>query len=140
MKRSVAFTTRIDKPPEKRVGQALYPPAWLAGESHRYNRTGTPPLSFMTISGHNVVMKTAKVSELKARLSAYLSEVRKGGKVVVYDRNTPIAQLIPFGENEGDIVIVESTAPVSELRKLKGVRPQKPVDTDKLLQELRADK
>ena len=94
----------------------------------------------MTISGHNVVMRTAKVSELKAKLSAYLAEVRAGGRVVVYDRNTPIAELVPFQQDEDDLVIIEASAPVSELRKLKGVRPRKPVDVDKLLRELRADR
>ena len=55
-------------------------------------------------------MKTAKVSELKAKLSAYLSEVRGGGTVIVYDRNTPIARLVPFQEEPDDIVIVEPSA------------------------------
>ena len=94
----------------------------------------------MTISGHNMVMRTAKVSELKAKLSAYLAEVRAGGRVVVYDRNTPIAELVPFQQDEDDLVIIEASAPISELRKLKGVRPRKRVDVDKLLQELRADR
>jgi antitoxin (DNA-binding transcriptional repressor) of toxin-antitoxin stability system len=94
----------------------------------------------MTISGHNVVMRTAKVSELKSKLSAYLSEVRGGATVVVYDRNTPIARLVPFQEDADDLVIVEATAPVAALRKIKGVRPKKRVDVDKLLRELRADR
>jgi prevent-host-death family protein len=85
-------------------------------------------------------MTRAKVSELKARLSAYLAEVRGGGRVVVYDRNTPIAELIPFQQDEDDVVIIEASAPAGELRKLKGIRPRKPVDVDKLLRELRADR
>ncbi len=85
-------------------------------------------------------MKTAKVSELKAKLSAYLAEVRGGGTVVVYDRSTPIARLVPFEEETGDLVIIEESAPPSELRKLKGVRPNKPIDVDKLLNELRKDR
>jgi prevent-host-death family protein len=87
-----------------------------------------------------MVMTRAKVSELKARLSAYLAEVRGGGRVVVYDRNTPIAELVPFQQEEDDLVIIEASAPAGELRKLKGVRPRKPVDVDKLLRELRADR
>jgi prevent-host-death family protein len=87
-----------------------------------------------------MVMTTAKVSELKAKLSAYLAEVRGGGKVVVYDRNTPIAQLIPYPGEEDDLVIIESSLPVAELRKIKGVKPKKTVDIDKLLAELRADR
>jgi prevent-host-death family protein len=86
-------------------------------------------------------MKSAKVSELKAKLSAYLAEVRAGRTIVVYDRNTPIAQLVPFQKDEDDdLVIVEASLPISELKKVKGVRPRKPIDSDKLLAELRADR
>jgi prevent-host-death family protein len=85
-------------------------------------------------------MKKAKVSELKARLSAYLAEVRVGGTVVVYDRTTPIARLVPFQEEADDVVIIENSASPAELRRLKGVRPKKPVDVDKLLGELRKDR
>lgn len=42
-------------------------------------------------------MSTASVSELKARLSAYLREVRQGGEVQVLDRGEPIARLVPVG-------------------------------------------
>jgi prevent-host-death family protein len=85
-------------------------------------------------------MSKAKVSELKAKLSAYLAEVRGGGTVVVYDRATPIARLVPFQEGEDDLVVIEASAPPSELKKIKGVRPKKPVDVDKLLRELRKDR
>ena len=71
-------------------------------------------------------MTKAKVSELKARLSAYLAEVRGGGEVLVYDRTTPIARLVPFNEDADDIRLMpESSAPAT-LRRLKGVRPAKP--------------
>jgi len=86
-----------------------------------------------------MVMRSAKVSELKAKLSAYLAEVRGGGTVVVYDRNIPIAQLIPFEEDD-DFAIIEATAPVSALKKIRGVRPRKAVDVDRLLRDLRADR
>ena len=39
--------------------------------------------------------QTAKVSELKAKLSGYLAKVRRGATVTVCDRQTPIAQLVP---------------------------------------------
>ncbi len=94
----------------------------------------------MTTSSHNEDMKTAKVSELKAKLSAYLSEVRGGGTVIVYDRNTPIARLVPFHEEPDDVVIVEASAAASSLKKIKGVRPKKRIDVDKLLRELRGDR
>ena len=94
----------------------------------------------MTTCSHNEDMKAAKVSDLKAKLSAYLSEVRRGGTVVVYDRNTPIARLVPFQDEPEDIVIIESSSATSSLKKIKGVRPKKRINVDKLLRELRGDR
>lgn len=38
-------------------------------------------------------MQTVSVSELKAHLSRYLREVRRGGEVQVLDRGRPVARL-----------------------------------------------
>jgi prevent-host-death family protein len=38
-----------------------------------------------------------KIAELKNNLSRYLAYVREGGEVLVLDRDTPIARLVPFG-------------------------------------------
>jgi prevent-host-death family protein len=49
-------------------------------------------------------MKQARVSELKNQLSQYLDCVRHGETVLVFDRNTPIAQIVPLSrepEREG---------------------------------------
>ena len=40
-------------------------------------------------------MKKAKIGELRNGLSRYLDHVRAGGSVVVYDRDTPIAEIVP---------------------------------------------
>lgn len=85
-------------------------------------------------------MSDVKVSELKAKLSAYLSEVRRGGTVIVYDRATPIARLMPFESEPDDLVITDASVKPAELKRIKGVRPMKPVDADKLLRELRQDR
>jgi len=85
-------------------------------------------------------MSNAKVSELKAKLSAYLAEVRRGETVTVYDRNTAIAQVVPIQKEEDDLIIIEASAPPANLKKIKGVRPKRPIDLDKLLRELRTDK
>jgi prevent-host-death family protein len=85
-------------------------------------------------------MTKAKVSELKARLSAYLAEVRAGGTVVVYDRATPIARLTSFREGTDDLLILDAVDPPAKLKTLEGVRPRKPVDADELLRELRKDR
>ena len=49
------------------------------------------------------MMSTASVSELKANLSRYLREVRRGGEVEVLDRGAPVARLVPpvAGDDRG---------------------------------------
>lgn len=50
-------------------------------------------------------MKTVSISELKAHLSKYLREIRRGGEVQVLDRGVPVARLSPLpsdgGQDEG---------------------------------------
>ena len=41
-------------------------------------------------------MKTAPVSELKARLSEYLNQVKAGMEVLITDRGKPVARLAPI--------------------------------------------
>lgn len=41
-------------------------------------------------------MKTVNVAELKNHLSAYLNEVKAGREIVVRDRHTPIARILPI--------------------------------------------
>lgn len=41
-----------------------------------------------------VYMTTVSISELKANLSRYLREVRRGGEVQVTDRGVPVARLV----------------------------------------------
>ncbi len=42
----------------------------------------------------NSHMSRASVSELKAELSRYLREVRRGGEVEILDRGVPVARLV----------------------------------------------
>jgi len=42
-------------------------------------------------------MRTAKISELKAKLSAHIAFVKNGEEVLIFDRNTPVARLVPAG-------------------------------------------
>jgi prevent-host-death family protein len=48
-------------------------------------------------------MKSASVSELKALLSKYLSQVEGGEEVVVTDRGKPIAKIVPIRRAEMEI-------------------------------------
>jgi prevent-host-death family protein len=42
-------------------------------------------------------MRTAKISELKAKLSAQIAYVKQGEEVLIFDRNTPVARLVSVG-------------------------------------------
>jgi len=44
--------------------------------------------------------KTAKIGELRNGLSRYIKHVRSGGTVVVYERDTPVAKIIPIRQTK----------------------------------------
>jgi prevent-host-death family protein len=46
-------------------------------------------------------MRTVNIGTLKNQLSAYLKYVRNGEEVVVRDRNTPVARILPFQPEPG---------------------------------------
>jgi len=41
-------------------------------------------------------MKTVNISDLKAQLSAHIQFVRDGEEVLVFDRNRPVARIVPI--------------------------------------------
>ncbi len=61
----------------------------------------------MTNYGYRMVMKpkTVRVAELKARLSEYLREVRRGHTLTVLDRETPIARIVPYETGVASLTI-----------------------------------
>ena len=82
-------------------------------------------------------MKETNVSGLKARLSEYLAAVRNGETVVVHDRRTPIARLVPVGENAEELSITEPRRPIAGLATIKPPRLRRRVDVVRLLRESR---
>jgi prevent-host-death family protein len=56
------------------------------------------------------------VAELKARLSAYLRAARRGEAVTVYDRDTPVARLVPYeGWAQETLPVRKATAALREV-------------------------
>lgn len=86
-----------------------------------------------------VTMGTAKVSELKAKLSGYLAQVRGGEAVTVCNRKTRIARLVPIDENPGGIQVREAIDPAG-LPVGRRIRLKKQVDLVTLLRTDRADR
>lgn len=63
-------------------------------------------------------MKKAKIAEFKAKLSGYLKYVRRGETVTIYDRDNPIADVIPHTTAPiSELVISEPTGDLKELWK-----------------------
>jgi prevent-host-death family protein len=63
----------------------------------------------MVIHDYLVAMtgRSVGVAELKARLSEYLRSVRKGRELTVYDRDQPIARLVPYAGAAGRLQVRE---------------------------------
>jgi len=79
-----------------------------------------------------------RVAELKARLSHYLRAVRAGRSLTVYDRDTPVARLVPVAPGPGDLPSVKRTR---RLRDVPLPRPlPKPVASAAALREERRER
>jgi prevent-host-death family protein len=50
------------------------------------------------------------VAELKSRLSEYLRVVRRGGAILVLDRDTPIARIVPVARQDSHIQVRRSAS------------------------------
>jgi prevent-host-death family protein len=62
-------------------------------------------------------MQTVNIADLKNNLSAWLEQVRNGEELVVKDRNTPIARLMPLAAGE-DLDAEESALVAAGLMRL----------------------
>lgn len=45
-------------------------------------------------------MRTVSIADLKNRLSSYLREVREGEELLVRDRRTPVARIVPLSASD----------------------------------------
>lgn len=91
-----------------------------------------------------MAMKSVKVAELKAHLSKYLRLAAKGVRIIVHDREEPIAQLGPLEAEP--VSWREREARAGRLRlgtqdwdRLKIPPVDKPVDIQASLQAVRED-
>jgi prevent-host-death family protein len=66
-------------------------------------------------------MKSVNIAELKNRLCRYLNEVRTGQEIVVRDRNTPIARILPILRHADDDEELHALAARGTLRLGEGV-------------------
>ena len=70
----------------------------------------------MTCHDYHLVMRQrVQIAHLKAKLSAYLRSVRLGGELIVMDRKTPVARLLPYEEGPHRL---ESRPPLADATPL----------------------
>jgi antitoxin (DNA-binding transcriptional repressor) of toxin-antitoxin stability system len=79
----------------------------------------------MTCHDYDLVMKTVGIADLKARLSEHLKSVRKGRTLTVLDRETPVAQIVPFTAEP--IEVRRATRRLKDLRR--PAPPSRPTDS-----------
>lgn len=72
-------------------------------------------------------MRAVRIAELKARLSEHLREVKRGHVLVVMDRNTPIARLVPYSGSSTPLVV---RPPLARYPSLQRVPLPGPADLD----------
>jgi antitoxin (DNA-binding transcriptional repressor) of toxin-antitoxin stability system len=78
----------------------------------------------VVIDDYLQVMKTVGVAELKSHLSEHLRAVRRGHSLIVLDRDTPIAQIVPCSNGDISLTIRQ---PPPRSPKPKDFRPPGPL-------------
>jgi len=63
-------------------------------------------------------MTTARIAELKSRLSEFLRLVRDGGTVAVFDRDRLVARIVPADEAHGQLRVRKPAAGAAAFRDL----------------------
>jgi prevent-host-death family protein len=85
-----------------------------------------------------------KIAQFKSRLSEYLRSVRRGHEIIIKDRETPIARVVPYKEPAKRLVTIPPTRSLKEveemLRRLKRPKNLRPGDVDQALREERRDR
>ncbi len=98
----------------------------------------------MVIDDYHETMKTVRIAELKARLSEHLRAVRRGHPLVVLDRDTPIARIVPYESREDLLVVREPSGEYASLQEVPLPPPTPlPLDldiVDLLLEERQIDR
>ncbi len=82
-------------------------------------------------------MNKISISNLKAHLSATLKEVRMGKKIVVIDRNIPIAEIIPYPQKQKKEGIVIRPPLRTIKQPLQRIKTRLDIDITSLLIEER---
>jgi len=82
------------------------------------------------------------IAELKAHLSAYVRAAQKGKEVIIKDRETEIAKIVPIGERKLPFQVIPASLPSKAIDDMAGFRPTgvTPEEIERIFAETRADR
>src|SRR5690349_3994063 len=82
------------------------------------------------------------IAELKAHLSEYVRAAQKGKEIIIKDRDTPIAKLVPIETRKLPFRVIPATRPCHSINDFKGFRPSglTSEDIERIIQENKADR
>jgi len=77
-------------------------------------------LALVTTTGYKVVMKQVGIADLKAHLSGHLRTVKKGEVLLVVERGTPVARIVPAADVRGGFVTRMPTRDLKSVKRILG--------------------
>jgi len=82
------------------------------------------------------------IAELKAHLSEYVRAAQKGKEVIIKDRETEVAKMVPIRERMPVFQVIPASRPSKGIDDLAGFRPTgvTPEEIDRIFAETRADR
>ena len=85
-----------------------------------------------------------KIAEFKSHLSDHLRRVRQGQEIVIKDRETPIARVVPYKAPANRLVTRPPTKSLKEVDEMLDARPKKklklkPGELDRIIRETKMD-
>jgi prevent-host-death family protein len=82
------------------------------------------------------------IAELKAHLSEYVRAAQKGKEVIIKDRETEVARIVPIRERKPAFRVIPASRPSKGIDDLAGFRPTgvTPEEIERIFAETRADR
>lgn len=83
-----------------------------------------------------------RIAEFKSKLSRYLRSVQAGNEILIKDRNTPVARLVPPDSPRRHLQAVSPSRSLEEIDRLPFIKPKslKKGDLDRALRWVRRER
>ena len=82
-------------------------------------------------------MISVNIAVLKAKLSFYLGQVKQGNEILVMDRNTPVARMLPSAGQAQGLVLIKAAKSPAALKAMKFHAVKRRTNSAELLREER---